>query len=454
MSTAYRRNRGVEAGPLVLAMVGLSVAALGMGAIAPSVSERSEVPLNALLIVPGAHPWSGTNNRLIATVPLASYPSGNDAIFDATNGFVYLVTNGTNLTVVNGSTNRVVEDLQTGPYSNPNDPLYVAATNDIYVPQDSSDLGIPDNVSVVSGATGQILENISTGFGTSPTTPLYVASVNELFVPDEGTTSFLPPYVSNVTVILLASDLVVAQIPVGGDAGTPAFDPVDNDLYVPSIDSNNLSIIDVATNTVVGGYANLSLSGATAVAPTYSSISHEVYQPNFGSNNISVFRGSSFEGNISVGPGPGTPVVDPVTGDLYIAVTNNDSVVVINPATNDVVANVAVGTTPDTPVYDPSDGEIYVSNGPDGTESAINASTNTVVATISVGAGPIVAAFDSANDDLYVPNTSPDGTGAYNVSVIGGGPAPHVTSPGTYSVTFTETGLPSGTSWNVTFNGT
>ena len=113
----------------------------------------------------------------------------------------------------------------------------------------------------------------------------------------------------------------------------------------------------------------------------------------------------------------------------------------------------AVGTTPDTPVYDPSDGEIYVSNGPDGTESAINASTNTVVATISVGAGPIVAAFDSANDDLYVPNTSPDGTGAYNVSVIGGGPAPHVTSPGTYSVTFTETGLPSGTSWNVTFNG-
>ena len=64
-------------------------------------------------------------------------------------------------------------------------------------------------------------------------------------------------------------------------------------------------------------------------------------------------------------------------------------------------------------------------------------SVNTVIVTVPVGSEPVTPAYDSANGDLYVPNY-----GSSNVSVIGGG----------FPVTFAETGLPSGTSWSVTFN--
>jgi hypothetical protein len=69
-----------------------------------------------------------------------------------------------------------------------------------------------------------------------------------------------------------------------------------------------------------------------------------------------------------------------------------------------------------------------------------NSPNNPVIASISVGSEPVGVAYDSSNGYVYVANSGPD-----TVSIIS-------TSP-QYSVTFTETGLPSGATWNVTLNG-
>jgi YVTN family beta-propeller protein len=125
---------------------------------------------------------------------------------------------------------------------------------------------------------------------------------------------------------------------------------------------------------------------------------------------------------------------------------SSSSVIVISDATNQVVANITVGHSPEELAYDAVRGEVFVTNSASGTVSVIADDTNTVIATIAVGQGPFGAAYDDGIGYVYVSNEA-EGT----VSIISPGtPAP---PPPTYPVSFTETGLPAGTSWSATLDG-
>ena len=67
-------------------------------------------------------------------------------------------------------------------------------------------------------------------------------------------------------------------------------------------------------------------------------------------------------GNVSTGPGPGTPVVVP--GDSVVLVPNSlsDTVSVINVSTRVVEATLQVGFSPSGMVYDPVDGYVFLSD--------------------------------------------------------------------------------------------
>jgi YVTN family beta-propeller protein len=103
-----------------------------------------------------------------------------------------------------------------------------------------------------------------------------------------------------------------------------------------------------------------------------------------------------------------------------------------------------VGIEPAGVAYDPSNGYIYVTNYGSDTVSVINGATNTVIATISVGIEPAGVAYDPSNGYIYVTNYGSD-----TVSIISA-PAQAIV---TITVTFTESGLPAGAQWSVTFNG-
>jgi YVTN family beta-propeller protein len=414
--------------------------------------------------VAAAGPLSGGANTVIASINIAGGPTSLGATFDPTNGYVYLGSNGTNLTVIDGATNAVTGQVYLGPYANPATPNYVGgAVNDLYVPVISTDPP-PDNVTVVSGSTDLIVKYLSTGLNSYPTTGVFDPANGYLYVPGTGATD-----ASNVTVINTADNTVVATIPVGGFPSTPAYDPADGDIYVPNTyDSNNLSIIDAATNTVVGSIPiSFPSSGTIAIedllteSPVYDPVTHAIYQPDTGNATLTEIQGTSFVRNITVGAGPQTPAVDPVTGDLFVPIafvnlseygSPSDNLSMVDVATNSVT-QITVGESPETPVYDPVNNEMYVPcQVPDedyGEVVALNATTGAVVATITVGVTPVIPAFDSTNDELYVPNF--DGS---NVTVIGAGPVTQSAPPNTYSVTFAETGLPAGAWWNVQFNGT
>ncbi len=148
---------------------------------------------------------------------------------------------------------------------------------------------------------------------------------------------------------------------------------------------------------------------------------------------------------IPVGSDPGTPTYDPANGNLYASNFGSGNVSVISGSTDTVIATVSVGTYPSAPAYDPANGTLYVSNSGLNNVSVISDSTDTVIDTVPVGQGPSTPAYDSANGDLYVANRYSN-----TVSVI------FTTTPPShlFLVAFTETGLPTNTSWSVTLNGT
>jgi YVTN family beta-propeller protein len=113
---------------------------------------------------------------------------------------------------------------------------------------------------------------------------------------------------------------------------------------------------------------------------------------------------------------------------------------VINGATYNVIASIGVGSFRFGAAFDSANGYIYVANDNSNNVSVINGATNKVIASIGVGCDPDGAAFDSANGYIYVTNF-----GSGTVSIIST-PSQVMKQ---YSVTFTESGLPSGTSWYV-----
>ena len=100
----------------------------------------------------------------------------------------------------------------------------------------------------------------------------------------------------------------------------------------------------------------------------------------------------------------------------------------------------ANGLSPYQAAFDSSNGYVYVTNSGSNNVSVINGATNTVIDTISVGSFPWKAAFDSSNGYVYVTNYYSGSVGI-------------ISTTNQYDVTFTESGLPSGTSLSVTFNG-
>src|ERR1035437_1245398 len=108
------------------------------------------------------------------------------------------------------------------------------------------------------------------------------------------------------------------------------------------------------------------------------------YIVNYGSNNVSVINltTNTVTGTIPVGANPDAIAISPDGSKAYVANYDvNGTVSVINTATNTVIATITVGTDPYAVAVSPDGSQVYVSNWSDGTLSVINAATNTVSAT-------------------------------------------------------------------------
>ncbi len=239
-----------------------------------------------------------------------------------------------------------------------------------------------------------------------------------------------------------ATNTVVATVPVG-DSGV-AITPNGKHVYVVTVFSNGLtnsvSVIDTATNMVVGTPIPVGDDPfEIAVTPD----GKHAYVTNARSNNVSVIDTAS---NTVVATVPvDFPVevaVNPDGKHAYVT-TSLSGVAVIDTATNTVVATVPGGGCCGVAVA-PDGKHVYVANiGSSNSVSVIDTASNMVVATVvGVGppphpphSGPIAIAFTPDGKHAYVANYDSRGTvsvidTATNMVVMGTGfPIPVGTNP-------------------------
>jgi len=209
--------------------------------------------------------------------------------------------------------------------------------------------------------------------------------------------AYVPNIGSNdVSVINVANNTVVATVPVGDGPTVVAITPDGAFVYVTqrnlSTFAPEVAVIATASNTVV---AVVPLVGCGfAPIPIYIAITPDgafAYVANTSSNDVSVIATASntVVATVPVGPNPqGGVAITPDGAFVYVPNRNSDDVSVIATAGNTVVATVPGGDGPNGVAITPDGAFAYVTNNGSNDVSVIATASNTVVATVPVGFGP------------------------------------------------------------------
>jgi YVTN family beta-propeller protein len=241
------------------------------------------------------------------------------------------------------------------------------------------------------------------GVGVNPTT-------NKIYVGNQGS--------NTVSVIDGATDTVIGSpIEVGAAPFGVGVNPTTNKIYVGNQSSNTVSVIDGATDTVIGSPIEV---GAFPFGIGVNPTTNKIYVGNQGSNTVSVIDGATdtvIGSPIAVWASPFGVGVNPVTNKIYVTNYEDNTVLVIDGATDTVIDSpIAVGPFPLGIGVNPATNKIYVANGFSNTVSVIDGATDTVIGSpIAVGAFPFGIGVNPTTNKIYVGNQ-----GSNTVSVIDG----------------------------------
>jgi YVTN family beta-propeller protein len=178
----------------------------------------------------------------------------------------------------------------------------------------------------------------------------------------------------------IVDDIGVTTIAVGSKPFGIAVNTKTNKLYVTNTGSNDISVIDGASNAVVA-----TITDPNAVLP------------------------------IAV-------AVNPTTNTIYVANSQSNNVTVIDGASDSITATIAVGTAPSGLDVDSQTNSIYIANagnsqaGDPGNITVINGATKATQALSDPKAkNPVAVAANPVTNKIYVANS-----GSNNVTVIDG----------------------------------
>jgi len=383
------------------------------------------------------------------------------ALYDPLNNLIYVSNfNSSSISVINGT--NVIGAIATTQYPesmviDPNNGL-------IYVLMGSGGI---DVLNTVGNYATLILKN-------------YYFN-NLIFDPSNGYL-YASGY-DNLTVINPLNEQVINVVPVSLFIAEMTLDQGNGYLYVLS--GMNVTVLNPSNGNVIA-IINLNYFPSWI---EYDQFNGDIYvsEDNFNANAIglnvysstgyvAVISGFSIVKQINVGYYPILSSINPLNGDLFVSNIFSDSIQVISSSNNSIINSIPV-YVPGFSVFDPSNSMLYVvslginyvffipmeqkyvvtfSNMglPNGTTWYVNISNE--------------GSFKSRNSTIIL--SLPDGNYSYTVSSSDKEYAPaHPTGSFkvnganvniavpfylvTFSITFTESGLPSGTLWFITLNG-
>ncbi len=270
-------------------------------------------------------------------------------------------------------------------------------------------------------------------------TDTVVATIEGVFRPHgvaimpDGTRAYVTNYGYGKTVSVIdteINDVVDTVNGVGNDPGGIAITPDGTRAYVANRVSNNVSVIDIQTNSVIATVATARYPVSVAITPdgSYAYVANQtglrVTMINTETNLVEdtiidnkrhvgiaitpdgsrAYVVNDLESSFSVidtvtnavigtfptgGSHPYWVAISPDGSRAYVPNVSSHDVSVIDTATNNVVAIVPVGTSPFKVAVTPDGTKAYVGNLGSDNVSVIDTASNTVIATIVAGDAPL-----------------------------------------------------------------
>ena len=247
-------------------------------------------------------------------------------------------------------------------------------------------------------------------------------------------------YVANsnsqtVSVIDTASNTVISTILVGMDPTAIALNPKGTRAYVLNHDSNSISVINTTTNTVISVYANFFFPHGIAVNPAGTQV-YVGNRPDGLHEAISVINTTTGAVETTI---PYLAVTDSIAfnpAGTYAYVTSgyDNTVSVIDTSSNTFITTIPVGTGPGAIAVDPDGTRIYVANRGGNTVSVINTTTNTVRWAITMFDAPSGIAFYPRHNRAFVTNYAGNSVSEIDTNLDWSGGAPFPVGAGPSSI--------------------
>ncbi|MHB8565531.1 MAG: Ig-like domain repeat protein [Nitrososphaerales archaeon] len=375
---------------------------------------------------------ANSGDVVIANIPVGLEP--NAIAYDPLNQLLY-VGGYHNITVIDGSNNSVVAGI---PYPGVvfSAITFDSANGEIYLA--GTCFGCP-------GSIVTALDTKNDSFVANATLPYpyaygitYDSENNEIYaVPNliggSGTNATMS--VISGTTGKIVQNVSLPYLPIGAIA----FDSGDGGIYVPQ--DNTSATLDGSQGlvSVIDGSSNViedTISTGTVDIGNSAETTGIVYDP---SNSLVYIGGGYCSNKTSSGN------VCTIDGSSLNALTSRGII-----STSSVSSSSGYGTV--ALAHDSNNSGLYVLQG--GASSTVgdlirvNESNYQTVDSVPLGAGSVALALDPSNGYIYVTLSNEFGQNLVSVVCHSG-----CVSTIKYTVDFTESGLPSGTKWSVTFGG-
>lgn len=266
-----------------------------------------------------------------------------------------------------------------------------------------------DTISVFDTVTGALGTPITIGPNTEPYTIAITPNGRTLYSANFET--------DTVSAVDTATNSVVSTIPVGKRPFGIATSPNGQRVYVTNSGDNTVSVIDTATNQVAGAPIPV---GEEPFGVAFSPDGTRALVSNSIGDSISVIDTGTSQviATVPARDNPYGTAYLPDGSRAYVANNNDKSVSVLDGHSGQIIGNpIPVGEDPSGIAVSPNGLRAYVGNYGDGSMSVIDTQTNTVVGTVT------------GSEYVEWPAITPDGTRGFLSSYGAKGVLPFGTSP-------------------------
>lgn len=210
---------------------------------------------------------------------------------------------------------------------------------------------------------------------------------------------------NNVTVLDSGTNSVITTIPVGVSPEGIAISPDGSKLYVSNFScctpgQGSISVIDTSNYQVI---ATIPV-GDNPLQPAVSASGTYLYVPNYYDDYVSVIDTSTntVVNNITVGLSPNYIVTNAT--NAYVSFSGTNYIAVIDTTTNLVTNQIEIGAIVGALSLSPNGSTLYVSDSSNDRIRVVDTASNTITGNIPVTGGVLISAVNSAGNRLYVTN--------------------------------------------------